>query len=127
MGLVAITLNDRIYRLVCDDGEEDRLVELAGYVKGKVEQVRADVGSAGDERLILMAALMIADELFDARASGGLDRSGSQSSSALGEADPVRRLKAVAAEMASKSETNTPAQPPAPNAAAPKAKRRDVA
>ena len=51
MGQVSITLNDRVYRLVCDDGEEDRLVELATYVKSKVTQLSAEVGRSGDERL----------------------------------------------------------------------------
>lgn len=106
MGQVSITLNDRVYRLVCDDGEEDRLVELATYVKAKVTQLTAEVGRSGDERLILMAALMIADELWDARAVLG-----SQSAAAIAAAvspqpadpvdpEPVRRLKSVAARMA---------------------------
>lgn len=110
MAQVSVTLNDRVYRLVCDDGEEDRLVELATYVKAKVAQLTAEVGRAGDERLILMAALMIADELWDARAA--LD---SQSASAIAaaissrpaeteEPEPVRRLKSVASRMATAGE-----------------------
>lgn len=110
MGQVSVTLNDRVYRLVCDDGEEDRLVELATYVKAKVTQLTAEVGRAGDERLILMAALMIADELWDARAS--LD---AQSATAIAaaisvqpgaaaEPEPVRRLKSVAARLAAGDE-----------------------
>jgi cell division protein ZapA len=67
MGQVAITLNGRTYRLVCGDGEEDHLANLAGMVKFKIESLRADVGNVGDERLMLMAALLIADELVEAR------------------------------------------------------------
>ncbi len=111
MGQVSVTLNDRVYRLVCDEGEEDRLVELATYVKAKVTQLTAEVGRAGDERLLLMAALMIADELWDARAA--LDaQSASAIAAAVGsrpddsvEPEAVRRLKSVAASLATGDET----------------------
>ncbi len=76
MGQVAITLNDWTYRLVCDDGEEDRLVNLAQMVKAKIDTLRADVGHVGDERLMLMAALLIADELVEERNYAARDRQG---------------------------------------------------
>ncbi len=102
MGQVAITLNDRIYRLVCDDGEEDRLVELAEYVKGKIAALTADIGSAGHERVLLMAALMIADELWDARASlqaTGGGAVGMPSDVESNDPEPVKRLKRLAERM----------------------------
>jgi cell division protein ZapA len=132
MGQVAITLNDRIYRLVCDDGEEDRLVELAGYIKLKVDRLRAEVGHVGDERLVLMAALQIADELFDAL--GKLEAAdGETAALAASDPEPVRRLKALADELGAKQTTTAaPTQPPStapapPTAAGPKPRRRDVA
>jgi cell division protein ZapA len=67
MGQVAITLNGRSYRFDCGDGEEARLAELAAFVKGRVEEIGRQFGNAGDERILLMAALLIADELWDAR------------------------------------------------------------
>lgn len=118
MGQVAIIINDRAYRLACDEGEEDRLVELATYVKAKVEQLTSEIGHAGDERLMLMAALMIADELWDARATAS-------------EPEPVRRLKKVAAKIgAAVSDTGTRAEPPTTAEAAdtaPKPRREGAA
>lgn len=67
MGHVTLTLNGRAYRLRCDDGEERRLVALADYIRGKVEALVAEFGQVGDDRLLLMAALLVADEYFDAR------------------------------------------------------------
>lgn len=67
MGQVSVTLNSRTYRLACEDGEEDRLVELATHVKERVEQLTLEFGQVGDDRLLLMAALLIADELWDTR------------------------------------------------------------
>lgn len=69
MGHVSLTLNGRLYRFACAEGEEARTGELAAYVKTRVEDLSREFGQAGNERLILMAALMIADELFDARAA----------------------------------------------------------
>ena len=100
MGQVAITLNDRIYRLVCDDGEEDRLVELAGYVKGKVADLTANVGNAGHDRILLMVALMIADELWDTRAELEKKiRPAAAEAEDSGDPEPVRRLKKLAERM----------------------------
>jgi cell division protein ZapA len=67
MGQVAVTLNGRSYRFDCGEGEEVRLAELAAFVKGRVEEIGRQFGNAGDERILLMAALLIADELWDAR------------------------------------------------------------
>jgi cell division protein ZapA len=67
MGQVAVTLNGRSYRFDFGDGEEARLAELATFVKGRVEEIGRQFGNAGDERILLMAALLIADELWDAR------------------------------------------------------------
>ena len=67
MGQVSVTLNSRSYRLACEDGEEARLVELATHVKERVDALTTEFGQVGDERLLLMAALLIADELWDTR------------------------------------------------------------
>ncbi len=69
MGQVAVTVNGRSYRFACGDGEEARLQELATFVKGRVEELTRQYGNAGEERMLLMAALLIADELWDARAA----------------------------------------------------------
>jgi cell division protein ZapA len=67
MGQVTITLNGRTYRLRCGDGEEARVIALAEHVEGKLAGLVAEFGQVGDERLLVMAAIMVTDELFDAR------------------------------------------------------------
>lgn len=71
MGEVAVTLNKRRYRLSCGDGEEARLMALAGYVQARLEKLASEFGNAGEERLLLMTALLITDELFELRESLG--------------------------------------------------------
>ena len=70
MGEVFLTLNGRSYQLACRDGEERRLEELARYVEQKFDNLAAEFGQIGKLRLLMMSALMIADELFDARTEG---------------------------------------------------------
>jgi len=69
MRQVTVTVNGRTYRLSCGDDEEERLQRLADYVAGKVDELAGEFGQVGEERLLLMAALLIGDELFDARES----------------------------------------------------------
>jgi cell division protein ZapA len=60
--LVNVMVNGRAYTLNCDDGEEENLKELAARVNEKVRELLGQVGQVGDQRLLLMAALLIADE-----------------------------------------------------------------
>ena len=66
MGQVSVPVNGRSYAITCDDGQESRIRRLAQYVDAKVAQFVGSVGQAGDARLLLLAALVIADELSDA-------------------------------------------------------------
>ena len=67
MGQVAVTINGRMYRLACREGEEERLRELAEHVAERVEGLIAEHGQVGDTQMVLMAAILISDELWDAR------------------------------------------------------------
>lgn len=67
MGQVNITLNGRTYNLECDDGEEDHLIRLAGQMSENLQALKGRFGQVGDDRLLLMAGLMFADELAETR------------------------------------------------------------
>jgi cell division protein ZapA len=66
MPLVNVMVNGRAYTIACDDGEEDHLRDLAKHVDGKVRELLESVGQVGDQRLLLMAAVLITDEYFEA-------------------------------------------------------------
>ncbi|HML27416.1 MAG TPA: cell division protein ZapA [Hyphomicrobium sp.] len=68
MAEVPFTFNQRTYRFHCEDHDERRLRDIVGYFTSKLDELVREHGAVGDERLILMAALMITDELFDTRA-----------------------------------------------------------
>jgi cell division protein ZapA len=67
MGQVTVTFNGRTYSLLCADGEETRLIELAEFVKRCAEALVEEFGQIGDDRVLLMAALTLADELMPAQ------------------------------------------------------------
>lgn len=68
MPLVNVTINDRSYAIACAEGEEQHLLGLAAHVDSKVRELLTTAGQPGELRLLLMAALLIADEYFESRA-----------------------------------------------------------
>lgn len=65
-GQVRVTVNGRSYKIGCDAGEEERILDLAQYLDGRVADLAGRVGQVGDERLLLMTALVLADDLAEA-------------------------------------------------------------
>src|SRR5260370_42205490 len=74
MAQVSVTIDNRKYRLACNEGEEARLETLAGMIDGKIGELRASFGEIGDQRLVVMAALTIADTLAEARDEAQAER-----------------------------------------------------
>jgi len=116
MPLVNVMVNGRAYTIACDEGEEDHLKALAADVDTKVRELLSSVGQVGDQRLMLMSALLLADELHaatvkldQARAelaaergtreelSGRVERSEAVAADALENA--VRRIEDIAAKL----------------------------
>ncbi len=88
MAQVEIRINNRPYRISCDDGQEDHLTRLAGFVDKRVQELVASVGQVGEDRLLVMASLLIADELSETFA---------RVESAAGEKSEAVRVQAIEA------------------------------
>ena len=71
MAQVDVSVNGQSYRIACEDGQEDRLVDLATMVDEKVLDLVNQIGQVGSNRLLVMAALIIADELVDLKNEAG--------------------------------------------------------
>lgn len=67
MGQVVVTIAGRTYRMNCEDGQEAHLQHLAGEVDTRMAELKESFGEIGDQRLAVMAALTVADELDAAR------------------------------------------------------------
>lgn len=101
MGQVSVTLNGRTYRLECGEGEETHLIALAEYLGSHVDTMRRKFGQVGDDRLILMASLVVTDELWELR------RQMQEMKSTLAEA---RRDRSVADELAKNAQSDLAAR-----------------
>jgi cell division protein ZapA len=110
MGQVVVKVNDRDFALSCADGQESRIRRLAQYVDAKIGEFTKTIGKVGDARLILLAALVIADELSDAneallqersrvRAAGGGSGGEPGDTAASGVRDMAERIEAIAARI----------------------------
>ena len=106
MGQVSATLNGRTYRLECGEGEETHLIALAEYLSTHVDTMKRKFGQIGDDRLILMASLLVTDELWELRrqmqelkasiAEVRRDRSVADESAKSVQAELAQRVSAVA-------------------------------
>ena len=67
MAQVTIAVNGHDYVVGCEDGQERRLAALAASVDAQVRQVARDVGTLGETRLMLMGALVMADDIAELR------------------------------------------------------------
>ena len=106
MAHVSVTIDNRRYRLACNEGEEARLTQLAAMIDGKVAELRKSFGEIGDQRLIIMAALTIADSLTEARDELETERERARAALARSEAAAANmdalgtRLEALAERLA---------------------------
>ncbi|MEE9480685.1 MAG: cell division protein ZapA [Kiloniellales bacterium] len=66
MAEVTVTINGREYQVACDDGQEEHLQKLSRFVDKKMGDLAGSLGQIGDARLLVMASLLVADELSDA-------------------------------------------------------------
>src|SRR3546814_7520316 len=63
MGQVNVPVNNRLYSVGCDDGEEAQVQRLSQVLDGRMRELAALVGQVGEARLMLMTALTLADDL----------------------------------------------------------------
>jgi cell division protein ZapA len=74
MAQVEIEVGGRSYELACRDGEEERLRLLGRLVDAKASDVAKAIGKASEARELLLTALLLADELDDARGAAAKGR-----------------------------------------------------
>jgi cell division protein ZapA len=67
MAQVTLRINGYAYTIGCKDGEEQHLEAMGAEVNRRIEGVRAAAGPSGEARMLVMAALLMADDVFDLR------------------------------------------------------------
>src|ERR1700722_9262762 len=66
MAQVTVTIAGKAYRMACGEGEEAHLQGLARQIDERMESLKRNFGEIGDQRLTIMAAIVVADQLAEA-------------------------------------------------------------
>jgi cell division protein ZapA len=63
MAQVNVVIDGKSYRMACDEGQEAHLEGLASKFDRYVSHLKEGFGEIGDQRLTVMAGIMVVDEL----------------------------------------------------------------
>ncbi len=69
MAQVTVRINGYAYTVGCQDGEEDHLLAMADEVERRIDSIKVAAGPSGEARMLVMAALLMADDLYELRKS----------------------------------------------------------
>ena len=94
MAQVTLRINGYSYVLGCPDGEEAHLMSMAAEVDKRIEAVKSSAGQSGEARMLVMAALTLADDLHEEKQTVHEEKQ----TGGGGKADPklARRLNRIA-------------------------------
>ncbi len=65
MPQIQVTIDNKSYRMACDEGQEEHLTMLAERFDKYIGHLRGAFGEIGDQRLTVMAGIMVIDELTE--------------------------------------------------------------
>ncbi len=65
MAQVTVTIDGKTYRMACDEGQEEHLADLAARFDRYVGHLKDSFGEIGDQRITVMAGIMVMDELSE--------------------------------------------------------------
>lgn len=90
MAEVTLTINGRNYGISCDDGQEQRVLDLGSYVDQRLKEM-ARAGAANTEsHLLVLTSILMADEIFDLREQvRGIQNGAASNGSGLDPNDPI--------------------------------------
>ena len=65
MAQVTVTIDNKQYRMACDEGQEEHLIDLAQRFDRYVTHLKETFGEIGDQRITVMSGIMVMDELSE--------------------------------------------------------------
>lgn len=105
MAEVSIVIRGRSYQISCEDGQEAQLIRLGQYLDKKAKTVLSTSSSISDSMLLIMVALMIADELSEVAADlENLKAEGKGASRIMAEEEVVNVIDTLVSRIDSLSE-----------------------
>jgi cell division protein ZapA len=101
MAQVTIRINGYSYAVSCEDGQEPHLAEMASEIDRRVGSIKSIGGQSGESRLLVLAALLLADELHDTKSALEMARHNKPAKPASPDQNArLRRIAARAEEIA---------------------------
>ncbi len=104
MPQVAVQINGKTYRMACDEGQEAHLLDLAQRFDRYINQLKGSFGEIGDQRLTVMAGVMVIDELVETQHKvRGLENELANERTNSGNADPSSQIETQIAQALGKT------------------------
>lgn len=104
MAQVTLRINGHAYTIGCEDGEERHLIAMADEIDKRIERARSLGVQSGEAKLLVMAALYMADELHDSAIELQAARKGKVGGPDRAKTERLSRLAARAEEIAASAE-----------------------
>jgi len=70
---IEVSILGRSYRVACEEGERDALLQAVAYLDGKMSEIKKSGKVNGADRIAVMAALNIAHEFLTTKLGSGFD------------------------------------------------------
>ncbi len=95
MAEVNVTIANKQYSIACDDGQEQRVIDLAAFVDGRVGEIAAMGAGSNDSHLLVLNSIMMADELMDARDNAANNNQASLNTLSISQEDETAITNAI--------------------------------
>lgn len=95
MAEVNISINGKQYGIACDDGQEQRVLDLANFVDGRLKEIASAGAGTNDSHLLVLTSIVMADELFDMRDSSANGNAATLGGLQITEADEGQIITAI--------------------------------
>lgn len=69
MAEVNLNIHGKSYGIACDDGQENRVVEVGEYVDNRARDIASAGAASNENHLLVLTALVLADEVKELRDS----------------------------------------------------------
>ncbi|MCK5284190.1 MAG: cell division protein ZapA [Alphaproteobacteria bacterium] len=67
MSEITLTINGHNFGISCDNGQEQRVMDLGHYVDNRLKDISRAGAASNEAHLLVLTSLMLADEVFDLR------------------------------------------------------------
>ena len=104
MAQVTLRINGHAHTVGCKDGEEGHLLAMAEEVEKRIDKAKSLGVQSGESRLLVMAALLMADELHDLGLELQAARKGKPGTPERAKSERITRLAARAEAIAAQAE-----------------------